>query len=111
MGTQQVNEPTVAGQTVARLKEGNELAQARFQERRFQNMGGVVSDVMNLLENTARLHDPRLDEKLDERRREQMGRVRQMAMLVSRHALQGVLGELNDECRKYWSQNPDNFLP
>ena len=111
MGTQQVNEPTVAAQTVARLKEGNELAHARFEERRWQDLGGVVSDVMSLLESTARLHDPRVDENLDERQREHMGRVRQMAMLVSRHALQRVLGALNSESLKHYQQDPGNFMP
>lgn len=95
----------------SRFKEGKELAQARFQERRWQKLGGVVSDVMNLLENTARFHDPRSDEKLDAPDRERLGRIRQTAMLVSGHALSGVLRELNDETLKYWGQNPDNFLP
>lgn len=92
-------------------KEGKELAQARSQEQRWQKVGGVVSDVMNLLENTARFHDPRQDEKLGQLERERLGRIRQMAMLVSYHALIGVLQELNDETRKYFGQNPDNFLP
>jgi hypothetical protein len=84
------------------------VREANRQEERWQKLGGIVVDVQSLLRNLARL-SPRHGST--ERQRQFWERAATSAMLVSDAALAGVVSELNDECRAYFAQVPENFQP
>ncbi len=78
---------------------------AKFQEEHWQHIGGIVSDVMNVLETTAREINRKGSnaEPLSPRQVRQV----QMVMLTATHALAPVLEALNDESRSPWfGRNP-----
>lgn len=66
-------------------------------KERFEKLGGVGSDVMNVLETTAREID--LHHTPDRTLTVRQVRQTQMIMLTARHALMQVLQALNDEAR------------
>jgi hypothetical protein len=75
-------------------REGKQMwAEESAEKRRFYELGGVVSDVMTLLETTAR--EISQTEPLTGRQARQA----QATMLTARHALSAVLAALNDEAR------------
>jgi hypothetical protein len=80
---------------------------AKFQEEHWQHIGGIVSDVMNVLETTAREIN-RKGSNADPLSPRQVRQV-QMVMLTATHALAPVLEALNDESRSWFGRNPENF--
>jgi hypothetical protein len=66
-------------------------------KERFEKLGGVVSDVMNVLETTAR-EIPQVGSAPVSMTGRQVRQVR-MVMLTASHALMQVLEALNDEAR------------
>ncbi len=80
---------------------------AKYQEDHWQRIGGIVSDVMLVLETTAREINRKgsAAEPMTERQVRQL----QGVMLTARHALAPVLGALNDESRSWFGKNPENF--
>jgi hypothetical protein len=59
---------------------------------KWQNLGGVVVDVITLLTSLSRI---------DDSDRTPLGIVKTKAMLTAAHALRPVLEELNNECLYY----------